>query len=208
MAIDSFSNLKASVTAFSGRDDLSNQLDDFVQLAETKIYANQVNPLRVRAMEDTATDTLSTASRYLALPTDFLEMRSFRITINDYQPTLDPVVPNSLRIYPSVGRPTEYTVTDQIEFNMIPDAAYTVTFQYYKKLAPLSSAAPVNAILTSFPNIYLYGALAELNKFAAEEEKATYYEDLFFDAISGANRESVAGSYGPAPRARKSGSTP
>jgi len=53
MALDTYSNLKASVIAFSGRDDLSSQMDDFISLAEEAIYFNDVFPLRLQSMEHT-----------------------------------------------------------------------------------------------------------------------------------------------------------
>lgn len=208
MSLDNYDNLKTTIINFSGRDDLSQVIGDFITLAESNFYANSISPLRIRSMEANNEYSLSTSSRFLALPTDFLEMRSARITVGDYKPKLMPVTPNNMDILPGTGIPSRFTVTDQIEFNILPDIAYTVSFQYYNKLTALSDANTTNDILTNHPNIYLYGALTELYNYSSEEEKATYNNKLFIDAINGANREAVSGRYGPSPRARVAGSHP
>ena len=82
MPLDNFSNLKASIKSRSKRNDVSDaDLTDYIQQAEATFYNNPTAPLRIRAMEARATAAADTASRFLALPDNFLQMR--RLKLND-----------------------------------------------------------------------------------------------------------------------------
>jgi hypothetical protein len=104
-----------------------------------------------------------------------------------------------MRVQNGTGLPEYFTVTDQIEFNRVPDTDYDVELQYYAIPAPLTDANPTNAILTEFPAIYLFGALWVLNQYAVEPAIAAQYFDSFIGAIKGANKKDKQGRYGPAP---------
>ena len=75
MALNSYANLKASIIAHSGRDDLSAVIDDFITLAEVLMFANET-PLRLRTFEVSETLTTIAGSNTIALPDGFLEARS------------------------------------------------------------------------------------------------------------------------------------
>jgi hypothetical protein len=126
MALDTYSNLKASIISFSGRDDLSAVLDDFIDMAESEMYGNKTQALRTRAMEARNEYTLSTADRYLALPDNFLAMRQMRIQSGDYEKPLDAETPGSIVVWPGQGIPSRFAVSSNIEFDITPDQAYTV----------------------------------------------------------------------------------
>jgi hypothetical protein len=79
MALNNYANLKAAVIDYSGRDDLSARIDDFIQLCETDIYYNEKTPLRIRTMETTVQLSTVAGTQTLALPTDYLESRSASI---------------------------------------------------------------------------------------------------------------------------------
>ena len=98
--------------------------------------------------------------------------------------------------------PTYYTVTNQIEFDAQPDQAYVTNLLYYKKLTALSSSNTTNAILDDYPQVYLNGALWQLNVWGENDINAQKYYTLFVKAINGANKTDQKGRYGVAPRQR------
>ena len=106
------------------------------------------------------------------------------------------------------GLPRFFTITDQIEFDRVPDALYTVEFQYIALPTPLSTSNQTNTVLTNNPNIYLFGALKEAFAWAGDTENQVKYEAKFANAIKGANKKDRDGRYGPAPAMRIEGSTP
>ena len=46
MALDTYANLKATIINFSGRDDLSSVIDDFIDMAEAEMYGNKTQTLQ------------------------------------------------------------------------------------------------------------------------------------------------------------------
>lgn len=201
MALDTFSNLKQSIERFSKRTDTSDVIDDLIKLCEVKIDSK----LRLRANEQRATATLST--RFLALPDLFLEMR--RLTIVGAKSwDVRFKAPDAMEIQADSGRPRYFTVTSQLEFDRVPDSSYTIEMSYYTKLSALSTSNTTNDVLTNYPDLYLYGTLAELHRWARDEDTAAYYDQVFKNKMFEVSKQDKRGRYGPAPTMIYEGSTP
>lgn len=207
MALNNYSNLKAAIVRFDGSNGNSDIVDDAIDLAEAEMYANSQATIRHRAMETRVTDTMD-GTRFLALPTDFLEIRSLMLSLPGMDQDLLYVTPESMKEISSSGRPKNYTITSQFEWDRPPDSNYTVVINYYQKLTALSDSNTSNSILLDHPNVYLFGSLWAINLANAEEEKASFYYRQFIDAIKGCNKRFKQGRTGSAPRMRAEGSTP
>lgn len=188
MAITTYAELKAALTDWGKRPDDTDMLDTFIDLAEADIWES----LRIRGMETRATGNLS--GRTLALPSDFLEARKFRLTSDPSRELLFKT-PESLRIVSGSGVPKHWTITDQIEFDKTPDSTYGYELTYYKSLTALSAANTSNSVLTRYPKVYLYGGLKHYFDWAQQEEKAIKYGALFEKAVKDANRNDKSGRY-------------
>ena len=208
MALDNYDNLKVAVTRFTGRNDISDILDDAIDIAESRIFANPIAPLRLRSMETRSTASADSASRFLALPDGFLSMRRLKVELSGGDCDIRYRTPDQLLVQGQSGIPRFFTVTSQLEFDRTPDSTYTIEMQYFKRIDALSSSNPTNDILTNYPDVYLYGCLWVINQFGAEEDKANYYESKFIEAIQGANKQDKRGRYGSAPVMRTEGATP
>lgn len=196
MPITTYAELKSKIQTWGKRTDSVSLIDDFIDLAEADIWAS----LRIREMEARATATVSTSSRFLELPDNYLEMRRFKIdhaSIGDTELTFR--APTSLIVIDSAGMPCFYTVTTQIEFDRVPDDDYTVEMEYYRKLTALSGSATSNAVLTNYPMIYLSGALRYFYLWAEDETNGLKYEKIFYGLIAETNLKNKRGQYGPAP---------
>ena len=203
MAISNYLELKQAIERWAKRGDIASLTDDFIDLAESDIWQH----LRIRDMEARAT-AITGADRFLALPDGFLEMRKLTLVSGSLRYDLTSVVPESLKLQGTSGIPSSFTVTSQLEFNRIPAGNYTAEMQYYKTLTPLSTTDPVNAVLTRFPSIYLYGALFHFAQWAHNDAMLQKYVALFSKEIELANKSDRRGRYGPAPAMRIEGSTP
>lgn len=208
MALGTYSGLKTAIVDFSGRDDLTSLLDDFIDLAEQEIYYNDEMPLRVRQMDTRSTLTGTSGSRFLALPADFLEPRALLIIDSGERRELIFNSPSALKIDSTDGSPIYYTLTSQIEFDRELDSAYSFELQYYGKPTALSSANPTNDILTNFPKVYLNGCLSAVYDYVSEDERAERYHQKMIRSIKGAIKGDRTGRYGPAPTAKVNGSKP
>lgn len=209
MPLDNYSNLKASIKARSKRNDVTDaDLNDYIVQAEAEFYNNEIAPIRIRAMEARARADADTASRFLELPDDFLNMRALHIVADNGNQDITFMTPELLSVKNETGRPRFFTVTTQLEFDKTPDSAYTVEMQYLKKITALDDTNTTNDILTQAPNIYLYGGLWALFEDYQEFDVAQYYYNRFIGAIQGLNKTDKRGRYGPAPKMRIEGATP
>lgn len=208
MSLDTYNNLKIEIIKWSKRDDLDLDIDTFIDLAETEMFNNSVENLKVRGQESTYTTTLSTTLRTLALPADYISSRSVRIQISDDSRKIEYAAPEFMNIRDGNGIPLFFTITDEIEFDVIAEAAYGFDMQYIGKPTALSSSNQTNAVLTNNPNIYLFGSLWALKQRTEEFEESANYYAQFINAIKGANKQYFEGQFGPAPVMRVDGMTP
>jgi hypothetical protein len=212
MALDNFDNLVKSVITWSHRKDLGVLMPDFIRLAEVEMFSNDDEVLEIREDEKTATltaiGTSPNESRFIVLPTDYISQRDLKILVQDDLFNLTYRSPTALIIRSSTGTPSRFTVTDQIELDIIPDQDYTITMKYMAKPAPLTTLNQTNSILLSDPNIYLYGALHQAFVYTEDDNEAVKYFNKFNAAIRGANDKSRKGRYGPAPSMKVLGPTP
>ena len=204
MTINNYANLKQAIENWSHRTDISNVIDNFIELAENEIDKR----LMLRNNELRATATMSTTDRFLALPDRFLKMR--RLTLingsNNYEIAFK--APEQMTIQDTAGRPKYFTVTSQLEFDRTADSAYTLEMQYFSRLVPLTSSNTSNDTLTDYPDLYLWGCLTQLALWEKDVEMALKYQGKFDQAMNEAKKQEKKGRYGTAPRMMKEGSTP
>ena len=188
MAYDTYDNLKLAVLEQTHRGNLANKFDDFLDITEVEIRSNSENALMMNLNEKISTAPTSIASRFLELPTGFQSSRKFTITIDDNIFGLKFRTPDQLDIRDGTGTPCFFSVrNNEIEFDILPDVAYTVTITYVSDLTPLSASSQTNDILTKYPNIYLFGALRHAFLRAQDTEQYIIYTDRFAVAIESAN---------------------
>lgn len=209
MSLDTYANLKLEIIDWCHRDDMDQKIDTFIDLVEATMYANPEAVLKLRDGDTRVAFATSITDRFVALPTGYQSMRKVRIQIVDgesYEPEYR--TPAQLNILSSVGLPRFFTVTDQVEMERVSDQVYAGEFQYFQKFTALSDSNTSNAVLTNYPNIYLFGSLWALYRHVNNEEEATRYWVDFINAIVGANDDQADGRYGPAPVMRVEGRTP
>ena len=209
MAVTDYDSLKLSLIDWSHREDVDTKIDEFIDLAESEMYANPLAPLQIRSEETRVAFTTNTTDRFVALPTGYQSFRKVRIQVTNGQSVpLQFRTPEQLDIDNIAGMPRFFTVTDQIEFNRISDIVYTGEFQYIQEFTKLSDDNTTNIVLTNHPTIYMYGCLWALKLWAEEVPEAEAYYQRFINAIKGANKKDKLGRYGPAPIMRVDAVTP
>lgn len=180
MAISTYEELKTAIASWLGRDDLSATIPDFITLFE----AAAARKLRVRPMETSVIWTPVNGA--VPLPSDFLGMR--RLTWTGSTPVeLSYVHPTYLRsLFPGAeaGIPSHYTVeASNILIRPVDDT--DVDILYYARTPAVSGA--LNWLLTSHPDAYLFGSLAEAHGFNIDPDQLALWKgrrDEVFDEIS------------------------
>tara|TARA_R110002050_G_scaffold132070_3_gene253968 strand:- start:689 stop:1363 length:675 start_codon:yes stop_codon:yes gene_type:complete len=158
MALNTYTALKASISNWLNRSDLTSEIsDDFLALAHADINSK----LRVRAMITQTTITINAETE--SLPAGFLQIRDFYILSGNTKFPLRYMTPSQMdqvKGTSTLGMPSSYTILgDDIRFSPKPDIAYSGVINYYKSFDALSDSNTTNYILTNHPAIYLYGSL-------------------------------------------------
>ena len=195
MALDTYSNLKTTIANYLNRSDLTAYLGDFITLTEARLNRE----LRVREMVNTDTSTTTVAgTQSYSLPTGYLEATTIIFQSDPYC-TLRFISNsdfyNKYNASQSRGKPTYFTIVGtNILLGVAPNSATTLQINYYKSLTALSDSNASNDILTNYPELYLYGALAESAPFIMQDERINTWGNLYKEALKNANETSSRGS--------------
>jgi hypothetical protein len=131
--------------------------------------------------------TLTPSSGVVALPADYLAWR--RVTWTGQFPReLEYVHPSYLHaLYPTLpaGVPRLFTVEGG-NLTVAPKNDTALSFDYFQKIPALSGTASSNWLLATAPDLYLFGALAEVHGFVKDAESLALWKsrrDELFDEI-------------------------
>ena len=165
MALNNYANLKSSIANWLGRSDLTNEITDFVAIAEQDFNSKLANS-GYNKMINLA--TISADAETEALPSGFLGINSIYVD-SSIKRTLSYITPQaafSANLGSKNGMPLSYTIIgNNIHFYPIPDSTYSVKMYYYKQFDTLVNDTDTNDVLTNHPDIYLFGSLYFANTF-------------------------------------------
>lgn len=195
MALTSYTTLCAAVADWLGRTDLTTQIPDFVTLAEKQ--------MKRRIRKWTARDAaFSIATQRVAAPSDLKVLRSIRLDTGS--PSLDKplrlgtvemVTERLARAGGTTGRPDTVALvveSDSVGYLLFapePDQTYTAELFYTSTFTALSGSVASNAVLVEAPDAYLFGALAQAEKYLEHDTRVPTWKAGFDDAIEQLNTE-------------------
>jgi len=192
-ALTDYATLKAGVISFTGRDDLSPLFDTLLALGESAMYNNESKPLRVSSLESSTSLVTVGGTNAVALPTDYIALRSLKMTDGGEECELTYNSPSALQIGTG-GQPQYYTINGtNITFDAIPDGVYTLTLDYYARPAALDSTNDTNAILTNYPDIYMYACMFSVYDYTTEPQMSENYYNKMVRSIRGAMKADSKG---------------
>jgi hypothetical protein len=196
MALTTYTELKTSIGDWLNRSDLTTAIPDFISLAEAQIERT----LRTRQMIVRANASFD--AQYGAVPSDFLETKSLKLTSTNPETPLQflsiDALDNEMTKYTASGKPKFFGVVGgQFRIVPTPDSNYTTELTYYAKLTKLSSSVASNWLLASSPDIYLYGALLQAAPYLQDDARiqtwATLYERALNDLQTADDRGASSG---------------
>jgi hypothetical protein len=163
MALANYTDLVAALASWLNRSDLTAVIPDMITLAENEF--NRV--LRVPEMERRATATLS--GEAVAVPTDYLSLRSMRSDNADFKV----VSAEELLSIPAdqTGSPYYVAVIDEQFFFRPSPSSGTIQIVYYQRIPGLTVAAPTNWLMTRHPDLYLFAALAQAEFYTWDDDR-------------------------------------
>jgi hypothetical protein len=193
-----YAALVTSLANWIDRDDLSTtEIPEAIALFERKAQRLIFTPDR-----ETTAD-LSTTAEEITLPTDLWQIKSAYLT-TDPKTFLEQMTLGELRNSYSAsatGTPQNYALRGtKMILGPAPDSTYTLKLAYVQTIPALSASATTNWLLTAHPDLYIMGALAELNKLMRDDQGAVMFAIERDARIQEVNQSGVRRSYGQSPR--------
>lgn len=177
MSIKTLTELQTAVENWLNRADLTDRIPEFIALAEATF--NRI--LRVQDMIKREGITFS-GDEGTDVPDDWLETYSLRIDTN---PVVLPeyLRPQDFHLIQSSktdGLPRYFTILNR-ELVVYPRAGDSVTGEhvYYSRIPALTTQAPTNWLLSSHPDIYLFGALLQAEPYLKNDERVQIWAAMF-----------------------------
>jgi hypothetical protein len=178
MALDTYANLQDALNGWRSDTLFTTRIPDFITLFEAQ--ANRV--LRTSFQETTS--SLTPSSGTASLPADYLLWRRLTWTGDPYneleyvQPSyFQATYPTSISSGNSTNVPGIFTIEGStIRIKPVDSANTALTLDYYAKIPALSVTNTTNWLLTSHPDIYLFGALCEAELFGMNDERAPMWK--------------------------------
>ena len=183
MSITTYAELQAAAANWLVRGDLTQRIPEFIALAESRL--NRV--LRARLAESEVSLTAIVGTRTMPLPAGFAEPLALWIVRGGVREALRFIEPSLLGASSLQGRPCSWSLDGaSLAFDRPCDQAYGLVLRMLAKFA-LSDAAPTNALLTDYPDAYLFATLCEAGPFLRDAELASAYEARLERAIAEIN---------------------
>ena len=181
---------------------LKSAIQDYTDNSETT-FVNDLNTIilnaedRIMSLVDlpdfrkNATGTISSGSKYLAMPTDFLAPFSLSVTSSSnvfFLINKDVnFIQESFPVTTTTGRPEFYAIFDSSNFIVgpTPDANYDAEIHYlYKPMSITASGDGTSWLGTNAADVLLYGCLVEAYTFMkGEPDIMGDYKERFNEGI-------------------------
>jgi hypothetical protein len=183
MAINNYTQLQTEIANYLDRTDLGSEILDFIKIAEGRLNRN----LRLLQMEQESTTVYTTTtSRFIAYPTNFIELLDLRIKETSEADTkykeLRYIAPQQIHArYSTAGHPEWYTLRDQIEIDRIADKSYTLKMHFFKRWN--IAGTTTSWLLSNYPDVYLYGSLLAAEPYSKNDQRMILWKSLFDEAL-------------------------
>jgi hypothetical protein len=194
MSISTFAELKAAVYNWLLRSNSDPTITDarvseYIALCE----AEMSRKIKVREIETNTTISSTAGTQTIALPSNFrnaiqLEFASAPKALTYVSDTILSETYGGA----SSGRPKMYSISgSNIKFGPVPDAVYDFVLTYYRAVPPLSDSQTTNAILTKYPDLYLYGSLKHAALQVVDEKRIGMFGNYFEQIVMDVNKEGM-----------------
>ncbi len=168
----------------------TEQLNTFIQEAEQRIF----NAVELLVARDTATGTLTSNNRFLAIPADWLATFSLAVVVDgNYEYLLNKDVEFIREAFPSAtytAAPEYYAMVDNAQFLLgpTPNSGYNYELQYYRYPESIVTAG-TSWLGDNFDSALLYGTLLEAYTFMkGEPDVIAEYQKRYDAAMASLKR--------------------
>lgn len=193
MALATYDDLQLSIAGWLNREDLTNQIPDFISLAEARFNRE------LRTLQMVKRATANTEDEFVAVPADWLEAKDLSIS----SLPLAFITPEKLGEWKYVnvtGKTRFYTIVGgSFELFPAPTSDVTVEMAYYAKIPSLSTSTTSNWLLSKAPDLYLYASLQQAAPYIMDDERVPLWAANATAIIEFLNKESDNAAHSGAP---------
>ena len=192
--------LEASIkTYLYNRKDLDSAISTFIELAEAKIFRELRSPENEAVFTDQAPEDNILAS--IPQPADFLELKYVLVNEKPLERVSDREMKGLLAIDDAAGEPSKFArVLNDLIFWRIPDTNHPIELYYWQDLSgQLVNPTDTNAILTAYPDLYLYGSLKEAMPFMVDDARLEVWQTMYQEAVEYVNGRTIAQEFSGSP---------
>jgi len=205
--IKDYDTLQNAMADYLDRPDLTVQIPLFIQLCE----GNLNRDMRTHNMVCKGQTVGARRDKFIPLPDGWLKGRNFEVItlkenpedppnlIDDetfqasYQTpdVIDQMKQDNIQFRPGGKQQIHYTYYGKvIEVFPDPGTDFRVVMEYYERIPTLSVAAPVNHLILSDPDAYLYGALIHSAPFLRDDARIAVWGQMYGSVVSKLNSTS------------------
>lgn len=199
--LTNYDGLVLAIGKWLERSDLTEQIPDFIRLAEARFR-------RILVMPDMEVQVPLTPAATVPLPTDFDSIRA--LGIPGFQPMdqLSPAdfnrLPNDTNGQPPLAQPTKFAIIPgKFAFWPTPDQTYTANLLYRVKLPALSLAAQTNWLLAKHPDAYLFQSLLQAEFFGWNDSRLPLIKGAVDEILGEIMQAGTRQRYGSGPLTMK-----
>lgn len=199
MAITTYSELLNAATNWLGRSDLSARMPEFLALAE----ADMKRKIRPATEEISTTMVLGSDSKTIS--SSFEKLRSVRYSTSTLKYPLRITTPENLAELRQTGsgipRYAAMLGSDTLLFDIQADDSYDIRLIVEPTFTAIATGTPsTSALLTSSPDIYLYGMLKEAELYLEHDQRNPIWAQKYNQAIYDENLRREEKELGAAPK--------
>lgn len=203
MSFATYGDFKTALAAMAWGEITTSQVGDFFTQMQAKLYRGhgdgsdglvQIKPLRIRAMEDSATATPGsdgTFSITTVCGSGWMEFITLKPT-NAYGRSLEYLDPWEFRRRPELavaGVASFYTIdNDTVETG--PYSGTTIAARWYEKFTALSADGDTDWMLLNAPHVYQDGCMMEICAYLVDEREGQF-RAKFAAGINALNRNNT-----------------
>lgn len=198
--VTNYTTLQSHVTDTLNRSDLAGVVPNFIQQFEAQANRGSraadgvVIPVRILV----AISPFNISQDNLQLPTDLVELDSwYHDGPTYYGPIINVGSGNELGrlngTSQGTGVPEFFSIAGgRARFSPPPNATFATKLTYWAGVLALSANNPTNWLLTSHPDIYIYGTLLEAAPYLKNDVRIPVWEKLLLDRVEALHQASIA----------------
>jgi hypothetical protein len=192
--VSDYTTMISDIINWTNHDEITTaNAQSLIRYAEKKVYRKA----RVRSMEATLNVTI--ASGVAALPSDFVEIKSVRVSGSPDSPLRLVDDEQLYRRYPNrsaENKPVFCAVEgSNLIFGPYPDSNYVIKGMYYARPTALSSSNTTNFFTGDGADALFFRALAEAEPFLKNDQRIPVWEGKAEMCLREINKEDMKGKY-------------